>query len=126
MPYVRYRISTFFNFCQFLPNRVKGKEEHLFISHKSRKTHPSGCETGAEHRCRSQADLVTEDADEEGEEEGGADGEGAHQGALGRGVLHPVGHHLLLQLNKEDAKCVDDSKDDTIDQKAGTHHQPCL
>ena len=98
----------------------------LFVAHKSRKSHPSCGKTSSKDRSCSQADLVAEDADQEGEEEGGADREGADQGALGRRVLHPVGHHLLLQLDEEDSKCVDDSEDDSIDKEAGTHDQPSL
>ena len=99
---------------------------HLLVPDKSRKTHPSGSKTGSKNRSCSQADLVAEDADQEGEEERGADREGADQGTLGRRVLHPVGHHLLLELNEEDSKCVDDSEDDSIDKEAGTHDQPSL
>ena len=98
----------------------------LFVADKSRETHPSCGKTRPKNRSCSQADLVAEDADQEGEEERGADREGADQGTLGRRVLHPVGHHLLLQLDEEDSKCVDDSEDDSIDKEAGTHDQPSL
>jgi len=46
--------------------------------------------------------------------------------ALGCGILHTRLLQVGPQLHEEDAKGVDDSKDDPVAEKAAGHHQPRL
>ena len=41
-------------------------------------------------------------------------------------VLYPRVLHVLLQLDEQDPKGIDDTEDDTVGTEAAEHHQPRL